>query len=302
MKLMKSGILIMIISGICLGQVEFTGFTDILYVQDQGFGYGQFEVDLAVPLAEGVTVDAALAFDGTYVGMGAGFITFETFGSYGLMVGQFDVPLGIDYLAIPSPDRKLVTPPLLNEKTINAWNDVGLNLTGEAEKFNLNLFAVNGFCGEMAFGGRFGFKALEALEVGASYANDNSDATFMGVDLLGTFGFLETKLEYQMSDGFFEGDNDPLTEDRGHSGFYVQLCSELEDMLGLPVFGVARFGSWSADGDHDASGEADSASRITLGAGYRLADGVEFRIEYLSDTVDEGDSESALTLQAVVGF
>lgn len=179
---------------------------------------------------------------------------------------------------------------------------MGLNFAREADTYNFNLFLVNGFLGEMAIGGRFGFKPLTDIEVGVSMVNDNDDAILAGADLQATLGFIETRFEFQTSDGYINGGYDPLSDDRGHSGYYVHFCGELEDMTGLPIFGIIRYGSWDADADRDGSGEKDNAMRITAGLGYRLAETVELRLEYLSDTFEDLDPENIFTMQTVVSF
>lgn len=313
--------IIMIIPTLLFAQIEYSGFADILYTKalgddgEAGFNYGQFEVDLSGSVVPGVTFEGAIAYnadDGVFEA-GAGFLDIHLKGSdedhparggfishSGLLVGQFDVPFGIDYLHIPSPDRSLVTSPLLNQATIDGWNDVGLNLYGELSLLNFNVFAVNGASNGLALGGRLGFPVAGLLEVGTSFAiqTGENDAeavpSLMGIDFQATSGVISTRLEYQMATAMLEGDFDTMTDDDEHSGYYLQLNLDLNEMVNLPLFLVGRFGGWEY-GD-------ETASRITAGLGYEFEPGFECRAEYLSNTVNEDDPENQITIQTVVSF
>lgn len=302
-----------------LAQIEYAGFADILYTEssagESGFGYGQFELDLSGTVNSYMTFEGALAYnaeDGVFEA-GAGFLDIHFTGSEeehaarggflehtGLMIGQFDVPFGIDYLHIPSPDRLFVHGPLMNQKTIDGWNDVGLNIYGELSVLNFNFFAVNGAAEGIATGGRLGFPVGELMELGASYtmqtAENDAGAVprILGLDFQSSFGSINTRIEYQKASAVEAGDFDTLTDEDEHSGFYAQLDVDLDDMLSMPLFVVARYGGWE-------KGE-DSESRITAGLGYRFSEGFKGRAEYLSNTVNEDDPENQLTFQAVVNF
>ena len=299
-------------------QVEWSGFFDILYTdsQEKGdgtFGYGQFEVDLAVSPSECISAEGALAYnaDEGFFELGAGFLDFHLFGSEeghrvrggafthsGLIVGQFDVPFGIDYRVIPSIDRKLVTPPLVNQMTIDSWNDWGIQLYGATDRANVVLFGVNGSAGGQAIGGRIGVTPTEQIEVGGSYAFDmNGDgevaSTVLGIDLGASWNALSVKGEYTMAE-------DDKTEDASwkHAGFYVQGTYDFEEATGRPAFVVLRYGTWSPDDD-----AAEDLDRLTAGLGYRIVEGVEVRCE-LQKNGGENDevNDDVIALQVVVGY
>ena len=114
--------------------LELSGFADILWqIHDPEFGtetfaLGQAEIDLATSLEDRIDVEMAVAYDpdaGSF-GLGALVMDFRLFGDpeshffsfdgvdhAGLVIGQMDVPFGIDWMVYPSIDRKLITGPLV---------------------------------------------------------------------------------------------------------------------------------------------------------------------------------------------
>ena len=303
-------------------QVEWSGFFDILYSdsQEKGdgtFDYGQFEVDLSVPLSECISAEGALAYGEGVVGLGAGFVDFHLFGTEeghrvrggglthsGLIVGQFDVPFGIDYQVIPSIERKLVTPPLVNQMTIDSWNDWGLQAYGASNRANFVLFGVNGSAGGQAIGGRIGVTPAEEIKVGGSYALDmNGDreaaSTVLGVDVQASWKSLSVKGEYVMAE-----DEKTADESKKHSGFYAQGMYDFEKALGYPMFAVVRYGMWSPDYEKDIQGDpVQDLNRLTLGLGVRIAEGVEVGCELQRNGEEDVEADNDLmTLQVVVGY
>lgn len=303
-----------------MAQIELSGFADILYTQDLSdggtghFGYGQFEVDLSGVVMKGVTFEGAAAYnaDAGAFEAGAGFLDIHLMGSEadhparggviqhsGLMLGQFDVPFGLDYLRIPSPDRRLISGPLLNQKTIDGWNDVGLNLYGELSFGSFNLFAVNGAQDGIALGGRLAVPLGDMVEFGASYAtqtaeNDSeANPALLGADILVTSGPAQLTFEFQQATAVLEGDFDSYGDTEQHSGYYAELDLDLAGLINVPFFVVGRFGSWEKDNE--------TAQRVTLGLGHQFSDSFEFRAEYLSDSIDDNTSNQ-LALQTVVSF
>lgn len=316
-----TGTLLLIMANTVTGQIEYSGFADILYTKnlieggDAAFGYGQFEVDLSAVVMDGVTFEGAVAYnvdDGLFEA-GAGFLDIHLTGSdeshpprggylqhSGLMVGQFDVPFGRDYLHIPSPDRKLVSRPLLNQKTIDSWNDMGLNLYCELSFFNFNYFIVNGAQAGIAAGGRIVIPLANILELGASYATqtaeNDSGATpkIIGVDFQSDFGPIGARFEYQQATALLEGDFDNSGADDQHSGYYAQLDLEMEQLVNLPLFLVGRYGTWEKD--------TETVGQLTFGLGYKIGDGFECRAEYLSNRINETDPDNQFTIQTVIIF
>ncbi len=306
-----------------LAQLQFSGFADILLVSPLDeqlkpeIQYGQFELDLSAEIRPGINFEGAIALNpetGTFEA-GAGFIevvfTGESglhsargkyFDHIGLSIGQFDVPFGIDWQHIASPDRRLVTAPLLNEKSINGWNDMGLNLHIGLDQVNLTTFLVNGADDGLALGGRTAYTPFEALEVGTSYFTQTSpnelgsQPQVIGLDVQTATGPLATRMEVHYSENLLEGDFSAIDSVTDHRGFYVQTDFDLSDMLDIPLALIGRYDNWSTVGN------LDQANRITLGAAYSIAEGFEVRAEYLRDVINEDPATQQVLIQTLVSF
>lgn len=304
--------------------IEITGFGDFFYAVRQGneqeddFELGQVEVDLAATIDEEISIETAIAYDtegGTF-GLGCFIVDFHLFGSEGghfrpavdidhsgIIVGQFDVPFGIDWNVYPSIDRKLVSGPLVVENTHDFWNDFGVQGYLETKWFNAVVYGTNGFGYEStdnagkpvnvemkaAFGGRIGFKLHETIEIGGSYTGflnqDNKlDMSLMGADLQFNYEGLSIKGEYIAHGLALAGDNDVI-----NTGFYAQ---------GMYNFGkfflVSRYGIFLPDME-----EANNLTRVSTGVGWVIRENCELRFEYQADP--ENDDDVAF-LQLAAGF
>lgn len=132
-----------------------------------------------------------------------------------LIAGRFDVPFGIDYRYVASPDCELVCSPWYSHDVgnWNAWNDLGLGFSAGNHWSELKLYVVNGYeesaelvervfnlatgytedsvvelqsSPEAAVGGRLGvLPAGECVELGLSAADGIDDN---GVSTLQLFG------------------------------------------------------------------------------------------------------------------
>jgi len=121
------------------GQTEITGFFDIIHtyrITDQqtgGFGINQFEIDISRAYKEHLSFGAAIAYnnDSNNLDLSMAYLHYNIFNNevkhprrteesehLGLVIGKFDVPIGLDYLSYASPDRPVVSQPLIIEKTI----------------------------------------------------------------------------------------------------------------------------------------------------------------------------------------
>ena len=308
---------------LALGQIQFSGFADILFVQTldepnvSEIRYGQFEIDLSASIRPGISFEGAIALNPATGGfdVGAGFIEIGFAGEealhpvrgkyldhFGISVGQFDVPFGIDWQHIASPDRRLVSPPLLNEKSINGWNDIGLNLHTDLGRTTLAGFMVNGAADGFAMGGRASYSPLEATELGFSYmtqtkSNDlDLKPRVIGGDLQTTIGPLATCMEVHYTENLFGGDFEAIDAIDSHHGFYLQTDLDLNDILNIPLVLIGRYDDWSTINNSAV------AQRSTLGLAYTLTDGFEVRTEYMQDIINGEQEVSQFVIQMLVSF
>jgi len=308
---------------LAFGQIQFSGFADILFVQAleaasiSEFQVGQFELDITAKLRPGISFEGAFALNpetGTFE-VGAGFIeiTFqaenvhhaargEYFNHTGFSIGQFDVPFGIDWMHIASPDRRLATAPLINEKSINSWNDVGLNFHTDIGKANVVAFLVNGASDGYSIGGRAAYTPLDAIEMGVSYFTQTetnalgSKPQVIGVDFQSVTGPLATRAEMHYSEDLLYGDFSAIDAINTHHGFYLQTDLDLTDNLNLPLVLIGRYDDWSTINNSEES------QRTTLGLAYTVTEGFEFRAEYLSDITNEEPVAQQFVIQTLVSF
>ena len=306
-----------------IAQPQFSGFADILLVNPLENGstptiqYGQFELDISANIRPGINFEGAIALNpetGTFEA-GAGFVELVLSGEdgfhpahgkhlhhIGLSIGQFDVPFGIDWQHIASPDRRLVSAPLLNEKSINGWNDIGLNLHADMGQTNITAFMVNGATDGFAVGGRAAYSPFEILEVGASYftqteANElGSQPQSLGADIQTVMGPLATRMELHYTADLLDGDFSSIDSSAAHHGFYLQTDLDLSHILNVPLVLIGRYDNWSTINN------TEEANRVTLGAAYTITEGFEVRAEYLEDVVNGNQDSQQLVLQALVSF
>lgn len=314
--------LMLIWTSAAYSQIEFSGFADILYSGYEGageFGYGQFEIDLSTEISPWASIEGAVAYNaesGTFEA-GAGFIDLHwggeanhPFAAWGMLIGQFDVPFGIDYLHIPSPDRFLVTAPLANQFTIDSWNDIGLSLYGSVGLFEVVTYVVNGAGNGSACGGRLGTRSDALLSVGSSL-NVQSSANEVG-GTPQTFGLdarlnaepFCAKAEYYHAKAFAGADFDSFDNSVESSGYYAQFGYCLGEVIGHPLMLLTRYGTWSAINGLDSDGNEnhDAATRITTGVRYYPIDGFELRLEYNHYNWETEAPEGQFQLQTVVAF
>ncbi|MBK7770410.1 MAG: hypothetical protein IPI48_07745 [bacterium] len=145
---------------------EITGFMDVLFSTDEvtagerDFRLGQAELDFFACTSDHSCACVAVAYDpatGTF-GLGAATIEFliagkgsdcrhhyEKWERSGLVVGQFDIPFGIDWLTYPSVDRRTVTAPDAIDATHDGWNELGASFFVEATRYTARAWVTNGF-------------------------------------------------------------------------------------------------------------------------------------------------------------
>ncbi len=302
--------------------IGISGFGDFYSVAGPGspdrdmVQIGQVEVDLETSIGESIAVGAALAYDSDSGNLGLGAFTIDLllFGNdgvafrktdrankIGVIAGQLDVPFGVDWQVYPSIDRKLIAAPIAVGNTHNSWNDYGVQLYVEDDRYNAVLYTTNGFNYEKetasgdqiifessaAIGGRLGFAVKGNIEIGSSHAgffDENSDLG-MGlhaVDIQAHFQQLSFKGEYILHRAELSGGDSVES-----TGFYAQ---------GLYDFGqhylVARMDEFQPDAN------ADILKSLSLGGGWVLLEGAEIRLEYQINNPNDNRS----LLQFVVGF
>lgn len=340
------GILIAGVSSQALGQrlangdIDVSGHLDVRAVEgnvavgNNDFQIGQFIVDLSSNMNDNIkaSVELAYASDAREMAVDEAYINWNLFTwdgtprpddpigftQTGFIVGQFDVPFGIDWRVYRSIDRPLVSIPLVITNTHRGWNDLGVQFYTETNWANLAVFAVNGFgtspalrmdevnqlpqsliasdndlteadaniIPTEAYGLRFGLLMNENVEFGTSFAagylEDNSQQSrLFGVDATMHFNDLELKGEFiSRRREFTAGRNQDL-------GYYVQ---------GLYNFG-RQFGVLRGDAYRQDGGPTNFCT--SAGAGYRVLDNAQLRAEY---RMAEGSSNDTVYLQSVIAF
>lgn len=300
--------------------VDISGFADVLWHIDdpdrgkESFALGQAEIDLASSIAERIDVEMAVAYgsESETFGLRALVVDIRLLGDSeshysdvdwirhgGLVIGQMDVPFGIDWMVYPSIDRKLISGPLAVAGTHDGWNDVGAAFYLENPVGNAIFYALNGtgysppdridetIGGDIgnAYGGRAAFALFSVAELGCSNAvvqtrGKKATSQLWGADAQWARGAFSCKGEFIRQILGLDAER-KLTRD----GWYAQGMFHPDR-----YFLVARYGSLDTDG---------SVSRVCCGAGYVLADQAEIRSEYQAgfDGV-----EDRFLAQIVVGF
>ncbi|MBA7512500.1 hypothetical protein ES705_04505 [subsurface metagenome] len=295
-------------------ELEISGFVDVLTQGQQGekttFGMGAFEIDFVSEFSSKVSFEGAVVVEGEEVGLGQTLVDFKLLNEdkLGLQAGLLDMPFGIDYQVFATPDRKLVTPPLVTELMMDGgWGDIGVNFYGSVAHLNYNLYAVNGM-GEdggvpvnqltdnnsaKTVGGRIGISPVKDLELGFSYAcgpylDGTTKEAFsrIGGDIQFAYERLQIKGEFVKG-----GEEVPGAGENESDGFYLQLLGEATEK----VYGVARYGYWKPKG-------GDKVIRTTIGLGYDLGENISLRSEYQINGETPSVDDNLFSMQAVISF
>jgi len=301
-------------AGQSFAELEVSGFVDVLGQGQQGenttFGMGAFEIDFESEFSTRVSFEGAVVVEGEEVGLGQTLVDFKLLNEdkLGLQAGLLDMPFGIDYQVFATPDRKLVTPPLVTELMMDGgWGDVGVNFYGSLTHLNYNLYVVNGMGEDGAVpvnqladnnnaktvGGRIGVLPTEGLELGFSYAQGpyldgaaDEALSRIGGDVQFAYEPLEVKGE------FVTGKEElPGAGKNEHEGLYIQLLGRASEK----GYGVIRYGYWKPKG-------GDRVTRITIGLGYDLIENISLRSEYQINDETPGVDNNLFSAQAVLSF
>lgn len=292
--------------------IMISGFGDILR-KDKTFAIGQAEIALETNIAQVVFV-TAMAYGDEIFGLGTFEISLPILGrgnnhfrtaqhivTAKLSVGQSDIPFGLDYQIYSSIARKLITTPLVVERTHNSWNDIGIRGYLETVYFKMDLFSSNGFSytktnfqkntitlqPKVALGGRLGFIPLSGIELGGSVASVWDENNCLGMVLLG----VDTQFQYKRLTAkgeYIWHQISCLPSDKvSNKGFYTQAFLTFD-----PVFFITRY-------DHFIEDNSTNESRLSTGIGYVIVEGCEFRVEH-QFRLDQVSDISFI--QMVVGF
>lgn len=311
-----------------VAQPELTGFFDVINMQNftengyNQFQINQFELDISYAHQSRFSLGTAIAYNNKTqdmeLAMAYAHYNFineegihprreETINHTGIIIGKFDMHFGLDFMSFASPDRPIVSQPLVYEKTIGGWNDIGVDFHILHNNLSFHIWAVNGFYKGISLGGNFRYSFLPFFSAGVSHSTDlekidETKASITGVDILVDTEIIEIKSEYLFAKGVCDGEQDTLRTDEIHTGFYVQALTQLENFISLPIFFTLRYGQWNSKEDRDSNGIIDSENRFTVGLGYQFHKNVSARLELLTNKSENHKRCKKGTLQLVVAF
>ena len=222
---------------------------------------------------------------------------------FGLLIGKFDVPFGLDYLSLAAPDRPIVSQPLIVEKSIGKWDDLGMNIHLVRSGYSIEFSVVNGFAEGVNLVGQVSQRIFKVVQIGLAHARDMHSFTetnnyISGVNLSAEIGSWQLKSEYLWIKGLHEGEQDTSAVKIKSEGFYAQLLGRLEKQIGLPLFLTFRYGEGSAS----AHINRFDLKRVSLGVGYDLSAHYSVRVEYRSEKGKNQKRDNLLTFQFVVNY
>ncbi len=308
-------------------QIDISGFFDVAGVanfpdsKQSRFLINQFELDFSYKHKSHFSVGSALAYNNETgnIELPMAFIHYsfdegpgkhprrvETYDHSALLIGKFDMPFGLDYLSYASIDRPTFTQPLVIEKTIAGWNDIGIDFHLFTGKFKFDVWTVNGFREGVGVGGNVRYQFFPFLEVGFSHSSDVNNFKkvndwLSGVDFKIDTKVFHVKSEFLWMKGVYEGVVDTVLNNEMHHGGYFQLLTEFEEWTSLPVFLTLRFGSWKYSGASDNDID-ETQRRYTATVGYGLHENLSIRLEVSANTYSRSETETNGVVQIVVGF
>jgi len=313
-----------------LAQTEITGFFDIINTyriserETGGFKINQFEIDISKAYKDNLSFGAAIAYNNICDNIELSMVYLhynlinnevkhprrsEEDDHIGIVIGKFDVPIGLDYLSYASPDRPVVSQPLIIEQTIAGWNDVGLNLHLNNCYLRFNVSALNGFNNGMNLAGDLVFKVRPDFHFGLFHTSDFNKKAYRkswisGLSLSVRHHIFELKSEYLRANGIYGGEQDTLKDGHVHDGYYVQLVTDLSKLQknGRPFFFTLRYSFWQDENENSPVPLPERIERYVLGLGYRINDYSSVRLEYLRENPQGTKYSDRVTAQLVVGY
>ncbi len=320
---------LLIFNGYSQEQTELTGFFDIInnyqpsLGEINGFKINQFEIDISKGFTDEFSFGSAIAYNNENgnIELSMVFLHYnlltkeikhprrtEEDEHAGIVIGKFDVPIGLDYLSFASPDRPVVSQPLIIEKTIGGWNDVGVNLHLNRKYFRFNFSAVNGFNKGVNFAGDLVFKMIPGIKLGLFHTSDFNakmirKSWINGAYLMAEKGVFELKSEFIRANGIYGGEADTLNDDHLHDGFYVQLLTDLsKERVSWPIFFTLRYSEWFDENKNSPVFLADKIERYVAGIGWHINTYSSLRLEYQNENPRGAKRFDRLTAQMVVEF
>lgn len=309
-------------------QMEISGFFDILNVHEltqnnyNQFRINQFEIDISYAYRNNLSLGTAIAYNNETENMelAMAYIHYnfinkkamhprreETMDHSGIVIGKFDINFGLDYLSFASPDRPIVSQPLIFEKTIAGWNDIGINYHIVKGNLNFHTWIVNGFNNGINLGGNLRYSFFPFFNIGFSHFSDfekirNVKTWANGLDILIKTKVIQIKSEYLWAKGIFNGQRDTLSVQKKHNGFYAQILTKLKKVIDLPIFVTFQYGQWNSEFDKNLNSIYDNEKRFTVGIGYQFNTNISARIELLTNKIEVQKPQQKGTLQVVVAF
>lgn len=303
-----------------LSQVVLSGFFDVEYKQPlnqetiNNFEFGQFEIGLERSVSPKLNFEGAIAFNSetNNFELGSAFVEYNisssltqsflknVFESFAIVAGQFDVPFGIDYKCIASPDRKMVSTPIAIQNSIACLSSLGIELHGESESYNFNSYLINGIDNEIAGGFRVGILFYSDLEVGTSYLSylQKNNPNILGGDIKFVSYNHKIKAEVISSKGLFQGEIDSMITSTRNSGFYIQYSNTFLGPLDKLYSAGLRYGNW---GDN-VNPSIESRDRISFLLGVNFLDNAEFRTEFNLNNYKSNKTENLIYMKLVFTF
>gem|GEM_PF-1437629 len=324
-----TSLLLAFTAGRGVAQTEITGFFDIIHTyqlaqgQTDGFKINQFEIDISKAYKGNLSFGAAIAYNNLHGNIGLSMVYLhynllskeikhprrsEEQEHAGIVIGKFDVPIGLDYLSFASPDRPVVSQPLIIEQTIAGWNDVGVNLHLNKKYYRINFSTVNGFNNGVNLVGDLVFKITSDFRLGTFHTSDfnkriERKSWISGVYLFAEWKIWEWKAEFIRANGIYGGEQDTLNENHRHDGFYVQIVADLNKRnRPSPLFFTLRYSLWQDENVNSPLPLPRKIDRYVLGIGYRLNDYSSLRLEYLMENPQGEKRFDRLTAQLVAAF
>jgi len=310
-------------------QVELTGFFDVVHTHNfsedinNGFQINQFEIDISAGYKGHFSLGTAIAYTPAenQLNLAMAYLHYnilsgepmhprreEETNHLGIIAGKFDIHFGLDYLSFASPDRPVISQPLIIEKTIGGWNDIGIGAHLMRKYFALDLWSVNGFFGGFNLGGNFRIKPFSFMQAGFSHAtdfNEKSEAMnrLEGVDIRLNFHPVEIISEYLWTSALYEGDIDTLSINNIREGFYIQAVTKLDGIVKLPFFMTLRYGYCNPRLDDEViNADCEAITRYTFGLGYDFAKYCSARLEIQSNQYETKKSNNMIFIQMVVAY